>query len=68
MSTNRKIQTENHVNLSISELMAIYDNAPIMMLLIDQDHRIKNANRAAITYTDRQEKTIERFKRGEYRC
>lgn len=33
-----------------NELTAIYDNAPLMMLLVDGDRRIRKANRFALTF------------------
>ncbi|NQT11304.1 MAG: PAS domain S-box protein, partial [Planctomycetes bacterium] len=42
-----RIQTERALTASRQELDAIFENAPVAMVLVDRDRRVKKANRAA---------------------
>ncbi|MDA8140060.1 MAG: PAS domain S-box protein [Desulfobacteraceae bacterium] len=47
----RKVET--HLNDSLAELSAIYLNAPVIMLLIDADRRVRKVNHLAMNFTGR---------------
>jgi PAS domain S-box-containing protein len=54
---------------SEAELFAIYNNAPITMILFDEDRRVLKANQIALEFTDRQYDEIEGLRCGEaLRC
>lgn len=52
-----------------SELMAIFDDAPIIMILVDEDRRIRRANRRMLDVTGHQHDEITGIRVGEaIRC
>ena len=52
-----------------SELVAIFDNAPLIMLLVDEDRRVRRANKMALEYTRREHDEILGLRSGEaLRC
>jgi len=48
---NERISTLSKENTS--ELAAIYDNAPVIMILVDEDRRVRKANRMATAFSGR---------------
>ncbi|MEW6348699.1 MAG: PAS domain S-box protein [Thermodesulfobacteriota bacterium] len=51
------------------ELCAIYENAPLILMLIDSDHRVRKTNVAATTFAGRSPSEMEGMKGGEaLRC
>ena len=46
------------VQESEAELTAIYENAPLIMILVDEDRSVLKSNRAAIEEADRQQVEI----------
>ena len=52
-----------------AELLAIFDNAPLIMLLVDEDRRVRRANRMALDSTQREHDEIVGLRGGEaLRC
>jgi len=45
---SERVRSERALQESRAELAAIFDHAPIMMILVDQDRKIRNINRTAI--------------------
>jgi hypothetical protein len=51
------------------EISAILDNAPLMMVLVDQDRRVRKASDALMRFTARKEEEIIGLREGEaFRC
>jgi PAS domain S-box-containing protein len=51
------------------ELVAIFDNAPVAMILVDQERRVQKANRTAVAFSARPAKEVIGLRGGEVlRC
>ena len=51
------------------ELAAIFDNAPVAMVLMDRERRVQKANRTAVEFSARPAKEVTRLRAGEaLRC
>jgi PAS domain S-box-containing protein len=46
-------RAEEELRAREEELAAIYENAPLLMLLVDSDRKVRKANAAAATFADR---------------
>jgi PAS domain S-box-containing protein len=62
--TDRK-DAEDRLITSEAELMAIYENVPIFMCLLDADRRMVRINRAGIRFADRSESELLGRRAGE---
>ena len=66
--TKRK-RAEEGLRARERELSAIYENAPIMMLLVDEERRVRKANRAALDSAERGGDEMMGLRAGEaLRC
>ncbi|MDP6506075.1 MAG: PAS domain S-box protein, partial [Planctomycetota bacterium] len=62
-------RTELAIRDSEAELSAIYENAPFMMFLLDEEGRVHKANRAAARFSDRNaDETVELTHGDALRC
>jgi len=59
---HRKLQA---AALQYDELAAIYDHAPIMMILLDDERRVKQVNQATIKFVDHPQNDILEIRVGE---
>lgn len=53
VTMSEREQTEKSLRDSQAELSAIYDHAPIVMILVDKERRVKKVNRAATKFANR---------------
>ncbi|MCF8029458.1 MAG: PAS domain S-box protein [Desulfohalobiaceae bacterium] len=66
--TGRK-RAEEELRESREELEAIYDNAPLIMLLLDSDRRVKKANKYSTDFIGLSEDSLKEQRGGEVlRC
>ncbi len=66
--TERK-RAEENIQKAYSELSAIYQNVPILMIIVDQERKIRRANRAASEFANRSIGEMEGLRGGEaFRC
>jgi len=66
--TERK-QAEEALRKSQAELSAIYDNAPIVMILVDQERRVRKVNLTAVKFAQRAAEEMIGLRGGEaLRC
>jgi signal transduction histidine kinase/DNA-binding response OmpR family regulator len=66
--TERK-QAERALQESQRELATIFDSGPVAMILVDQDRKVRKANRAAIALSDRPAEEMLGLRGGEaLRC
>ncbi|MBW1868034.1 MAG: response regulator [Deltaproteobacteria bacterium] len=62
-------RSEKALKESEAELFAIYNDAPITMILVDEDRRVLKANQLALDFTERQYDEIVGLRGGEaLRC
>jgi PAS domain S-box-containing protein len=61
---NRK-QAEKALQESRTELSTIFDNAPVLMVLVDKERRVRKANRAVLEFTSRSKEEIIGCRGGE---
>lgn len=62
-------RAEQELRAQEEELGAIYENAPLIMMLVDSDRRVRKANAAAATFADRPSSGMEGLRGGEaLRC
>jgi PAS domain S-box-containing protein len=62
-------RAEEALRTSQKKLETIFDSAPVMMLVLDEDRRVCNANRAALEVTGHSAEKIEGLRGGEaMRC
>lgn len=62
-------QAEEALQKAFSELSAIYQNVPTIMMLVDSERRVKKVNRAFVRFTGYSIKEVEGLKGGEaLRC
>jgi PAS domain S-box-containing protein len=57
--------TERNLVASEAELMAIYNNIPIIMCLLDEDRRVVHLNQAAVRFAGRPESELLGLRGGE---
>lgn len=63
------VQFNRELQESEAELAAIYENAPLIMILVDEDRRVLKANQAAIEVADRRQAEVTGLRGGEaLRC
>jgi PAS domain S-box-containing protein len=66
--TERK-QVEEALRESEAELFAVFNNAPIVMILVDRERRVRKANRGTLEFTGRPAEEIIGLRGGEaLRC
>jgi PAS domain S-box-containing protein len=58
-------RAEEELRAREQELAAIYENAPLLMLLVDSDRKVRKANAAAATFADRPAKDMVGLLGGE---
>jgi PAS domain S-box-containing protein len=62
-------KTEEALRSALTELTVIQQNAPIMMMLVDHDRRVRKVNETALLYTGRPEEEMLGLRGGEaLRC
>jgi PAS domain S-box-containing protein len=62
-------RAEEALRESQGELAAIFNNAPVAMMLVDQERRVRKANRAAIEFSNRPAEEMIGLRGGEaLRC
>ncbi len=62
-------RAEEALQESETELSAIYNNAPIVMILVDAERRVRKVNRTAVEFTRRPEEEMIGLRAGEaLRC
>lgn len=66
--TERK-EAERALRISQRKLAAVFDSAPVMMIVVDKDRRVCNANRACLEATGHSAAEVEGFRGGHVlRC
>ena len=62
-------RAEEELRKAFTELSAIYQNVPILMVLLDQERRVKKVNNAVVQFTGRSVEEMEGLRGGEaLRC